>query len=345
MGSARRPGSWQPSPSTVVLVSAALALAGNLATNTIQVTWRWWPLTAWATVALLCVVAVLLERARSSAESATRPGSALDAAVVMLAGKFEEQWDREAGLRQLYQPVPLQVRWSSTGRPVAASRDVVFGDNSDADWRQLPLQGDADEVVAAFRRLPYRQLVVLGEAGAGKSVLAMLLTLRLLKDPEPGQQVPMLLPIASWNPAQESLQDFLVRRLGEDYPSLAEHGEDGQTLARLLAARRRILPVLDGLDELPTGMLPRAVQALDTYAAPDRPLVVTCRSRGYPSRRSGKAGQSCHDRPSWKSSRSPPGRRSNSCLIPLLPGCGGSRCSITCASTPTADWPGRCPRR
>ena len=199
----------------------------------------------------------------------------------MLAGKFEEQWDREAGLRQLYQPVPLQVRWSSTGRPVAASRDVVFGDNSDADWRQLPLQGDADEVVAAFRRLPYRQLVVLGEAGAGKSVLAMLLTLRLLKDPEPGQQVPMLLPIASWNPAQESLQDFLVRRLGEDYPSLAEHGEDGQTLARLLAARRRILPVLDGLDELPTGMLPRAVQALDTYAAPDRPLVVTCRSREY----------------------------------------------------------------
>jgi NACHT domain len=199
----------------------------------------------------------------------------------MLAGEVEEQWDREAGLRQLYQPVPLQVRWSSTGRPVAASRDVVLGESANADWRQLPLQGDADEIVAAFRRLPYRQLVVLGEAGAGKSVLAMLLTLRLLKDPEPGQLVPVLLPIASWDPAKESVRDFLARRLGEDYPSLAGHGEGGQTLAQLLVVRRGILPVLDGLDELPAGMHSQAVQALDGYAAPDRPLVVTCRSREY----------------------------------------------------------------
>ena len=201
--------------------------------------------------------------------------------MVTLAGEVEEQWDREAELRQLYQPVPLQVRWSSTGRPVAASRDVVLDESANADWRQLPLQGDVDEIVAAFRRLPYRQLVVLGEAGAGKSVLAMLLTLRLLKDHEPEQPVPVLLPIASWNPAQESVHDFLVRRLGEDYPSLAVRGESGQALAQLLVARRKIVPVLDGLDELPGGMHPQAVQALDSYAAPDRPLVVTCRSREY----------------------------------------------------------------
>jgi len=123
---------------------------------------------------------------------------------------------------------------------------VVLDEATGADWRQLPLAGDEGEIVAAFRRLPHRQLVVLGPAGAGKSVLAMLLTLGLVEDPEPGQPVPVLLPLASWNPARESVRDFLIRRLGEEYEFLTTPGEDGRSTAELLVASSMVLPVLDG---------------------------------------------------------------------------------------------------
>lgn len=50
---------------SVVLLAPALALLGNLATNTVQVSWRWWPLTVWIIVGLLVVTTVWLEVRRS----------------------------------------------------------------------------------------------------------------------------------------------------------------------------------------------------------------------------------------------------------------------------------------
>lgn len=77
-----------------------------------------------------------------------------------------------------------------------------------------------DEVVAAFRQLPVRQLVVLGEPGAGKTVLAILFTLEALKARTPGESVPVLLPISSWNPHVEHVNTWLARCLVEDYAHL-----------------------------------------------------------------------------------------------------------------------------
>jgi tetratricopeptide (TPR) repeat protein len=199
---------------------------------------------------------------------------------VELAERVRNQWEREAGLRQLFQPVPLRVRWSSTGKPVAASRDVVLNE-PEIDWEELPLRGDASKIATAFQGLPHRQLVVIGAAGAGKSVLAMLLTLSLLNDREPGDPVPVLLPISSWDPAEEEVPDFVARRLGEEYPDLAKSAGDGLSLAGLLVARALVLPVLDGMDELPQSLHPQAVEELDRWTSPGRSVVVTCRTAEY----------------------------------------------------------------
>jgi len=40
----------------VVVVGAAFALVGNLATNTVQVSWRWWPPVVWTVAGLLLFV-------------------------------------------------------------------------------------------------------------------------------------------------------------------------------------------------------------------------------------------------------------------------------------------------
>jgi DNA-binding SARP family transcriptional activator len=208
----------------------------------------------------------------------------IDRAEHELAVAIIRQWTAEAEMRSLNRPEPVHVRWSSTGRPVAAVASAVLGENGiDCRSERLSLRGDLTDVVARFRELPARQLVVLGEPGAGKTVLAILLTIGLLRDPVAGSPTPVLLPLASWNPHREHLHRWLTRTLLEEYPGLANTAAYGPDVAARLVAERRVLPVLDGLDETPPGLHAAAIDALDQAVAGGGPLVVTCRSVEYES--------------------------------------------------------------
>lgn len=195
------------------------------------------------------------------------PETQLDRAARELASAVTRQWTAEAELRSLHRPAPVRVRWSTTGRPVTAANDV--------------LRGDISDVATQFRALPVSQLVVLGEPGAGKTVLAILLTLGLLADRALGDPTPVLLPLSSWNPRQEHLHHWLARRLLEEYPGLRNTTAYGRDAAIRLVTDERVIPVLDGLDEIPLGLHAAAIDALDQAFAGGRPLVVTCRSDEY----------------------------------------------------------------
>ncbi|SEQ96335.1 hypothetical protein [Lentzea albida] len=52
---------------SVVLLAPALALLGNIATNTVEVSWRWWPPTVWVLVGLLVAGTVWVEVRRQGA--------------------------------------------------------------------------------------------------------------------------------------------------------------------------------------------------------------------------------------------------------------------------------------
>jgi hypothetical protein len=141
--------------------------------------------------------------------------------------------------------------------------------------------GGLRDVVAKFRQVRSRQLVVLGDPGAGKSVLAMLFTLGLLADRRDGDPVPVLLPLASWNPHREHLRHWLATKLVEDYPGLGNKAVYGADAATRLVSDRKIVPVLDGLDEIPPALHGAAIDALDRAVADGSPLVVTCRGTEY----------------------------------------------------------------
>jgi DNA-binding SARP family transcriptional activator len=205
----------------------------------------------------------------------------LKQAVKELATAVTRQWTAEVEMRSLQRPEPVQVRWSSTGRPVAAAASAVLGRELDAGQQRLNLHGDLTDLVAKFRQLPKRQLVVLGEPGAGKTVLAMLLALGLLTDLQPDEPAPVLLPLSSWDPQEEHLHAWLTRKLIEEYPGLANAAAYGPDAARRLVSEGLVMPVLDGLDEAPPGLHAAAIDALDQAIAGGRPLVVTCRSTEY----------------------------------------------------------------
>ncbi|WP_176960205.1 NACHT domain-containing protein [Lentzea jiangxiensis] len=221
-----------------------------------------------AILSLVVTVAGVVVAIRSS-----RPAGAPDQARDRLRCAVRQQWDREIGIRKLRTPRPLRLTWAPSPRDNVTAR--VIG--APAPSGGLTLRAGARptvELMRQFRELPSRRLVVLGEAGAGKSVLAMLLTVDLLTEPQDNDPVPVLLPIAGWDPTEE-LGSWLSRRVHEEYPDVISASGAAE-----LVAGNQVMAVLDGLDEMPKALMPQALAAIDA-ASEGLWIVLTCRGAEY----------------------------------------------------------------
>jgi hypothetical protein len=178
----------------------------------------------------------------------------LDDAGQALAREVRNQWEAEAGRRLLQDAGELTVRWRAGG---------------DA--------GDLSDIVTSYADEP-RRLVVVGEPGSGKTGLCLLLTLELLRRPDP-PKVPVILQISSWDPA-ENLYTWLIRNITEQYPFLGNETY-GPTAVRDLVRHQKILPVLDALDEMAEHNRAAALAAIARDARPGEPLVLTCRTAEF----------------------------------------------------------------
>ncbi|MGW7410257.1 NACHT domain-containing protein [Streptomyces sp. NPDC054833] len=138
--------------------------------------------------------------------------------------------------------------------------------------------------------------MVLGEPGAGKTILLIRLLLALLEHHPPGGPVPVLFPLASWDPARQDLYTWMTDELVQDHPALqapasAQFQESGTgTQARALLEQRLILPILDGLDELPQAVRGRALHAINQVLPAGRPLVLSSRTAEYRNALTTRAG-------------------------------------------------------
>ncbi|MGW1976854.1 NACHT domain-containing protein [Streptomyces sp. NPDC001889] len=199
-----------------------------------------------------------------------------------LADSVSGQWTEEATARELREPRVIPLSWAATERQVAARAEAIFGTRTGRVLRMSlegRLEGDFSTACAqladGYGRIPSGRLVVLGEPGGGKTVLALMLTLGLLAQRAPQGPVPVMLSVSSWDPVNKSLDDWITDTLAAQY-----YG--GQTHApRLLLSRQMLLPVLDGLDEIPEAARRNAVRALNAACGDGRGLVLTCRSTEY----------------------------------------------------------------
>jgi hypothetical protein len=122
--------------------------------------------------------------------------------------------------------------------------------------------------------------VIIGDPGAGKTVLATLLTLRLLDEWTPEQPVPVILQVSSWDLRRDDFHTWLARRMMDDYPFLSSTSVLGPEHVSLLIKDAKVLPILDGLDELPAALRTISLDAIDRQHG-DRPIVITCRTAEY----------------------------------------------------------------
>jgi hypothetical protein len=172
----------------------------------------------------------------------------LDQACRKLADLVLAQWRAEAEIRELDDPSPIAVHWRPTEMDVMDHPENIIGSR-----RKIRFSGRMDrisELVEAFRRLPRRRLIIIGQPGIGKTTLAVLLLRELLQHGEEGEPIPVLLTLADFDPEVDTLYSWVSRRLASDYPALRAP-DYGPSAIRDLVYGRRILLILDGLDEVP----------------------------------------------------------------------------------------------
>ncbi|MEW2357649.1 hypothetical protein [Spirillospora sp. NPDC029432] len=196
-------------------------------------------------------VAVLLQLAifLSGWAVAGRPGTeggaggdGLDDGAAKLADAVEAFWADELAKRGLVRehdllPVDL-LPLDPTGRPGGPHAPVTLDSVRSA--------------VDAYSAVGSRCWVILGGPGSGKTLLAALITVGLVRqwkrrareeDGVPRAPVPVYVSLAGWEPSERStLVDWIVARLEEGHAYL--------TGARALLEAGRVRPVLDGLDEI-----------------------------------------------------------------------------------------------
>lgn len=208
----------------------------------------------------------------------------LDHAVDLLARRVAREEDRaRKGLLGGYSIAP-----------------VSFGPHADPTRHDDDAGDDLHSIGEFFGGLHPQRLLVVGESGAGKTVLAIELVLQLLEPlltagGRPGHRpmVPVRLNAARWT-LGSPFEPWLAEQLVQDF-GLAVR--DAERLVR----DRQVLPVLDGLDELdpePSMGAPRRaiglLTELNRYSdlSGRRPgaVVVTCRAGRYTELSEARAG-------------------------------------------------------
>ncbi|MFC4068702.1 NACHT domain-containing protein [Actinoplanes subglobosus] len=257
----------RPGPLLALAVASAFALVGNLATNTVEIEATWIKWSVWAAALVLLGAALLVEQLKARADRATPPDDDTVARTVdELALFLRAQWKDEETRRKVRAPVTLPVTWHTvTDDQLVDHWENIRLQPLGSSAAALHLDGGIDTVLDVYRRIPSARLVILGRAGAGKTVLSGQLLLSILEARQPGEAVPVAFNLRTWDPSTP-LRTWLAERLAAGYPQLTHPG--------LLLDRDLILPILDGFDEINPGLHTAAMQTLDLMPGP---MVLTSR--------------------------------------------------------------------
>ncbi|MFD7091034.1 helix-turn-helix domain-containing protein [Streptomyces sp. NPDC059896] len=218
------------------------------------------------------------QRPAPAAPDALAARDALADATEQLAEAVVARWQREEEQRQIQDPYPLPVRWKAAPTRLTDHWTNIRRLPPGAANDPLDLSGRLEKIAEIYRSVPSGRLVVLGRSGSGKTVLTLRFVLDYLTTRTPAEPIPVIFSIGAWNPTTITLRDWLTERLMRDHPGTAARGPGRVSLAAALVDSGRVLPVLDGFDEMADGLRRPALEALN---ATTLPLLLTSRPAEY----------------------------------------------------------------
>ncbi len=125
-----------------------------------------------------------------------------------------------------------------------------------------------------------KQIVILGAPGAGKTMLLYQLADKLLEaaKADPDAPIPVVLDLNNWSNGRLAFDDWLLRELKRPNYGI------GDSFGRTLIKKERIIPLLDGLDEVGDENIGACVAAINRFRDDDHgqlPMVVCSRLEEY----------------------------------------------------------------
>jgi hypothetical protein len=158
----------------------------------------------------------------------------------------------------LHHVVPLELGLRTHPDVVEFPIELLVRRTSDTTSQPVPAGQPLD---ATFDALD-QAMLILGAPGSGKTVILNQLatTLADRADRDPAQPIPVVLNLASWAARRPPLDAWLADELSVVYGV-------NRRLGANLATAGMLLPLLDGLDEVPADDRAACVQAINDYQA------------------------------------------------------------------------------
>ncbi len=126
-------------------------------------------------------------------------------------------------------------------------------------------------------------LLILGTPGAGKTTTLLSLAQQLigrelanLQQGSPKTVIPLIFELSTWRDDQQSIGDWLVAQLYENYG-----GDRKSRVYEIWLEQQVLLPLLDGLDELGLGRQQKCTEQLNQFAQTYPQMVVCCRVKEF----------------------------------------------------------------
>lgn len=253
------------------LLAVVVAVITNVATDVLPESWRPFQWIAWPVLGLLVLggvpLAVRLHRAGAGhAVSAERDRYTRQ----QLLGHVRTVWIEGVLGQSLHRRTIIELGLEERPDVVRRPWDIVL-ETPDRRPRPIP---PGTSLVDVLRQ--HRGLLVLGAPGAGKTTMLLTLLEDLLAAPgDDSMPVPAVFPLAGW--AGQSLEDWLVDQLCGPLYGLR------RDLAEMWIAEDRVIPLLDGLDEVPLDRRLACARAIDEFHSTHRllPTVVASRQADY----------------------------------------------------------------
>ncbi|MEK7991487.1 MAG: NACHT domain-containing protein, partial [Thiotrichaceae bacterium] len=196
--------------------------------------------------------------------------------LVVLLNKVEQFW-----IDGLLKQSIHQALWIELGKQL--EQDKLYQPLSSTyqlpnkDPEPLPANKKVSELFVQHQRL----LVILGEPGAGKTMTLLDLAKDLLQQAkqDDSQPIPVIFNLSSWSTGKYTeLKPWLIAEFKQKYAVSNELSRDW-----LDKDKQRVLPLLDGLDEVDARFRDSCVAAINEFMCDyqNTGMVVCCRIKEY----------------------------------------------------------------